>query len=159
MKHCYPAIFRLKGEGLPGYTLCFPDVPGCFTMGDDIEDCVTMAQDALGLMLEDIDEKDYPKPSLITDIDISKYPEGTFLSYVCFDKELYDENHKLSEREAILKAEIPIRELLNRRRMKIKDLAEIIGAPYRTTQDWALGYSSPPKWTLNLILDKILETP
>ena len=155
MKHYYVAAFM---PGIGCYELMFPDVKGCFSQGDDIEDCMNMAQDALGLMLEDVDEKDYPAPSLITDIDISKYPEGTFLSYVCFDKELYDENHKLSEREAILKAEKPIRELLDRRRMKIKDLAELIGSPYRTTQDWALGYSSPPKWTLNLILDKVFGT-
>lgn len=90
MKYYYPAIFSPKGSGLEGYTLEFPDIPGCLTMGDDINDCMWMAQDALGLMLEDYEV--YPEPSNILDIDLSKYdcPEGSFLSYVCFDKEEYD---------------------------------------------------------------------
>lgn len=155
MQHYYPAVFM---PGADCYELEFPDVKGCFTMGDDIAECMSMAQDALGLMLEDVEERDYPTPSHIKDVDLKKYPKGSFVSYVCFDKERYDENRKLSERDAILNAEIPIRELLNRRHMKIKDLANLIGAPYRTTQDWALGNSSPPKWTLSLILDKVIGT-
>lgn len=153
MKHYYPAVFM---PGVNCYELVFPNVKGCFTMGDNVAECMQMAQDALGLMLEDVAEENYPTSSKPNDIDLSDYPKGSFVSYVCFDKELYDENRKLSDREAILKAEIPIRELLDRRRMKIKDLADLLGSPYRTTQDWALGNSAPPKWTLNLILDKVL---
>ena len=96
MKYYYPAIFSPKGSGLEGYTLEFPDIPGCFTMGDDIDECMWMAQDAIGLMLDDVAEKDYPKPSHILDIDLSKYdrPEGSFVSFVCFDKEKYDADNK-----------------------------------------------------------------
>ena len=88
MKYYYPAIFSPKGSGLVGYTLEFPDIPGCFTMGDDIPECMWMAQDALGLMLEDYEV--YPEPSNILEIDLSDCPEGSFVSYVCFDKEKYD---------------------------------------------------------------------
>lgn len=92
MKYYYPAIFSPKGNGLKGYTLEFPDIPGCFTMGDDIPECMWMAQDALGLMLEDYEDKGYPAPSNILDINLDDYdcPEGSFVSYVCFDKEKYD---------------------------------------------------------------------
>ena len=145
-----------EGEGLPGYTLRFPDMKGCFTMGDDIAECMAMAQDAIGLMLEDVAEADYPAPSKLTDIDISAYPQGSFVSYVCFDKEAYDESVKLSEREAILNADNPIRELLNRRHMKIKQLADLLDMPYRTAQDNALGKSKMPRWALKLVLDKVL---
>lgn len=155
MKHYYPAIFRLKGEGLPGYTLRLPDIPGCLTMGDDIAECMEMAQDAIGVMLEGVAESDYPKPSKPNDLDLSEYPQDSFVSYVCFDKELYDA--ALGEREAILRAENPIRELLNRRNMKIKQLSDLLSCPYRTCQDWSLGKSRPADWVLNLILDKVLD--
>ena len=90
MKHYYPAVFTPKGSGLTGYTVRFPDVPGCFTMGDDMDECRLMAQDALGLMLEDFDEKNYPAPSEMSDIRLKDYPEGSFISSVCFDKTKYD---------------------------------------------------------------------
>ena len=92
MKYYYPAIFSPKGSGLKGYTLRFPDMQGCFTMGDDINECMWMAQDAIGLMLDDVEEKDYPEPSQIIDIDLKNFdcPEGSFVSYVCFDKGEYD---------------------------------------------------------------------
>ena len=69
-----------------------------------------------------------------------------------YEKELRAQNN----REEILAAENPIRELLNLRGMKIKELADALGAPYRTVQDWALGKSKPPAWSLNLILDKLI---
>ena len=92
MKYYYPAIFCPAGEDIGGYELEFPDIPGCFTCGDDINECMWMAQDAIGLMLDDVEEKDYPEPSHILDIDLKNYdcPKGSFLSYVCFDKEKYD---------------------------------------------------------------------
>ena len=90
MKYYYPAVFCPSGEGITGYELFFPDFPSCFSCGNDIAECMWMAQDALGLMLEDYEV--YPEPSNILDIDLSNYdcPEGSFVSYVCFDKEKYD---------------------------------------------------------------------
>lgn len=153
MKHYYPAVFA---PGVECLEVIIPFV-GCFTQGNDIAECMAMAQDALGVMFEGVEEKDYPVPRPIADIDLSDYPAGSFVSYVCFDKEAYDESVKLSEREAILKADNPIRELLNRRHMKIKELSDLLQAPYRTVQDWSLKNSQPPAWALNLILDKVLN--
>ena len=158
MKHYYPAIFRPKGEPLKGYDIRVPDVAGCLTTGDDIGECMEMAQDALGVMFEGVAEKDYPAPAQAVDIDLSEYPAGSFVSYVCFDKEAYDERVKQNERAAILNAENPIRELLNRRRMKIKELADMLEMPYRTLQDNALGKSKMPRWVLKLVVDKVLNT-
>ena len=149
MKHYYPAVFM---RGVDCYEVIIPYV-GCFTQGDDIAACMEMAQDALGVMFEGVAEKDYPAPASITDINLGDYPEGAFTAYVCFDKELYDALHV---RRAIERADNPIRALLDHKRMKIKDLSDILHASYRTVQDWALGKSSPPRWALNLILDKIL---
>lgn len=101
-------------------------------------------------MLEDIPEKDFPKPRRLQDVNISDYPAGSFVSYVCFDS-------SLSIRAAVLSADNPIKELLNRKSLRIKDLSDILGAPYRTVQDWASGTNKPPAWALRLIIDKVLR--
>ena len=90
MKYYYPAVFCPSGDGIEGFELEFPDLPSCFTCGNDISECMWMAQDAIGLTLDDVDEKNYPVPSQIVDIDLTDYPKGSFVSYVCFDKEKYD---------------------------------------------------------------------
>lgn len=153
MKHYYPAVFM---PGVECYEVIMPHI-NCFTQGTDIAECMAMAQDAIGVMFKDVAEADYPAPSKLTDIDISAYPAGSFVTYVCFDKEAYEESVKLNEREAILNADNPIRELLDRRHMKIKQLADLLQASYRTVQDWSLGKSKPPAWCLKLIVDKVLD--
>ena len=144
MKHYYPAIFSPKGSGLEGYELEFPDVPGCFTMGDDIDECHWMAQDALGLMLDGIDEKDYPVPSNVNDVDLSDSPEGSFVSLVCFDKEKYD---------AAVKN--PIKAAGRRVGLNAKQTAKLLGAPYRTVKSWFKGTRQPPPWIERLVVEKI----
>ncbi len=147
MKYYYPAIFSPKGSGLEGYTLEFPDVPGCFTMGDDLDECHWMAQDALGLMLDDIDEKDYPVPSNVRDIDLSDSPEGSFVSLVCFDKEKYDAEMKN-----------PIKTASRHRGLNAKQIAKLLGAPYRTVQNWFKGTSQPSPWIERLVVEKIYNS-
>ncbi len=144
MKYYYPAIFAPKGEGLEGYTLRFPDIPGCFTMGDDIDECLWMAQRAIGLMLDDVDEKNYPAPSEIGDIDLSEYPEGSFVSIVCFDKEKYDADTKN-----------PIKAASEYTGLNIKELSDILHAPYRTVQKWISGKTRPKPWVERLVVEKI----
>lgn len=79
MKIYYPAVFM---PGVFCYELEFPDIKGCFTQGDTIAECMEMAQKAIEFML---DGKEIPEPSEITAIDLTKYPEGSFASYVCFE--------------------------------------------------------------------------
>ena len=153
MKYYYPAVFA---PGVDCYEVIIPFL-GCFTMGDSIAECMEMAQGAIGTMLAGVAEKDYPAPRPITDVDLSNYPEGSFASYVCFDRELYEETVKLNERAVIENADNPTRELLNRRHMKIKELSDLLEAPYRTVQDWANGSTKPPVWVFKLILDKVLD--
>lgn len=43
-KFVYQAVMRPEDEG--GYSVEFPDLPGCFTDGDDYMDAVEMAADA-----------------------------------------------------------------------------------------------------------------
>lgn len=49
----YPAVFQ-KGED--GYTVIFPDLPGCITCGETAEQAFLMAREALALWLDDAEE-------------------------------------------------------------------------------------------------------
>ena len=46
----YPAIFHPEETG---YAVEIPDSAACVTQGDTMDEAVSMAQDAIGLMLED----------------------------------------------------------------------------------------------------------
>lgn len=39
--------------------------------------------------------------------------------------------------------------------LSIKELAELLGAPYRTVQNWNLGERKPPEWLERLIVKEI----
>lgn len=59
----YPALFK-EEDG--GFVVTFPDLPGCITEGDTIEEAYKYAKEALALFLDDMKEK--PKPSAVKDI-------------------------------------------------------------------------------------------
>lgn len=52
-KYVYPAVFT---EEKDGYSVRFPDVDGCFTSGETLPEAMGMAEDALALMLYDMEE-------------------------------------------------------------------------------------------------------
>ena len=147
MKHYYPAIFRPKSNNPEGFDLIVPDIPGCFTHGDNMAECMWMAHEAVGCMLEDVEEKDYPKPSAIADVDITAYPAGSFVSLVCFDKEKYDADSKN-----------PIESASSRVGLNIKQTAKLLGAPYRTVQNWFNGSHRPAPWVERLVVEKIYNS-
>ncbi|WP_294175669.1 type II toxin-antitoxin system HicB family antitoxin [uncultured Selenomonas sp.] len=88
MKHYYPAVFETAQEG--GYTVTVPDIDGCFTEGKTLEQAMWMAQDAIGCMLEDVAEVDYPKASKVNDIDTAEYAD-CFVTLVEFDRQVYEQ--------------------------------------------------------------------
>ena len=51
-KHHYPAVFT---EEDVGYSIHFPDLDGCFTEGDSLEEAYNMAFEAVGLYLQQQD--------------------------------------------------------------------------------------------------------
>ena len=63
-RYIFPAVFE-SGE-LSGYTVYFPDLPGCITEGDTIEDALHMAKEALELFIDSMEEdgEAIPTPSL-----------------------------------------------------------------------------------------------
>lgn len=53
-RYLFPAIFE-PGE-VAGYTVTFPDLPGCITEGDTVEDAFAMAKEALELHVYGMEE-------------------------------------------------------------------------------------------------------
>ena len=61
--YVYPAVFTALEDG--GYEVVFPDLEGCYTFGDDLQDAIEMAEDVLALTLYDYesDKAVIPKAS------------------------------------------------------------------------------------------------
>jgi predicted RNase H-like HicB family nuclease len=78
-RYIFPAIFE-PGEK-KGYTVSFPDLPGCITEGDTMEEALHMAKEALELHLYGMeeDEDEIPNPSRPEEL---KVPEKSFVSLV-----------------------------------------------------------------------------
>lgn len=78
----FPAIFTFDGKY---YNVDFIDLKGCSTFGDSIQNAYLMAQDAMGLYLDNL--TNFPKPTL----DISKIvlQENQFVSFVSINMDEY----------------------------------------------------------------------
>lgn len=65
--HIYPAVFEKTNTG---YSVFFPDLPGCFTVGKTLEECYMMAKEAVSLHLWGFenDNEITPIPSTIDDV-------------------------------------------------------------------------------------------
>lgn len=63
----YPAVFHKAEEG--GYWVEFPDLPGCVTEADTLEEAVVMAGDALFVWFDD-EQQEKPAPSAVSDIKV-----------------------------------------------------------------------------------------
>lgn len=75
-KIIYPAIFHKDEEH--GYWVEFPDLPGCLTNGETLEEAFLMAGDALDCWFDD-SMQDRPKPTSMVDI---KAEEGAVIQMV-----------------------------------------------------------------------------
>lgn len=71
MKYVYPVIFEDAEEG--GYVVTVPDIPCCFTQGEDMADAIFMAEDVIAMMLAEYEDegKPVPAPSKIEDVKTS----------------------------------------------------------------------------------------
>ena len=78
----FPAIFTYDGKY---YNVDFIDLIGCSTFGNSIQEAYKMAQEAMGLFLDNL--INFPKPTLkISEI---KLKENQFVSFVSIDMEDY----------------------------------------------------------------------
>ncbi|MCM3337463.1 MULTISPECIES: type II toxin-antitoxin system HicB family antitoxin [unclassified Paenibacillus] len=81
MKYIYPAVFSPGEPDEGGFTVTFPDLPGCVTEGDTLDEALYMAKDALGghLYLMEDDNDDIPQPSKP---DVIQLEAGEFVSLI-----------------------------------------------------------------------------
>jgi predicted RNase H-like HicB family nuclease len=78
-RYIYPAVFDPCEEG--GYTITFPDLPGCITEGDTVEEALSMAKEAMTLHLYGMEDDGdtIPDPTPPEKVQI---PEDGFISLV-----------------------------------------------------------------------------
>ena len=71
-RYIYPAVFEPGAK--KGYTVLFPDLPGCITEGDDMEEALHMAKETLELHLYGMEEDGdvLPKATAPENIKLSK---------------------------------------------------------------------------------------
>lgn len=81
-KYIYPAIFDPNENN--GFTITFPDLPGCITEGDDLDEALLMAAEAMALHLYGMerDGDDIPHPSAPADVSLEDSDPGAFVSLV-----------------------------------------------------------------------------
>lgn len=82
-KRIYPAIFHPEDDG--GYSLHFPDLPGCISEGDTLPEALEMAQDALGIYLYSLqqEKETFPEASKPESMATDK---GDFITLVEWDE-------------------------------------------------------------------------
>ncbi len=78
----FPAIFTFDGKC---YNVDFIDLKGCSTFGNSIQNAYSMAQDAMGLYLDNM--TNFPLPSLnFSNINLK---ENQFASFISIDMDDY----------------------------------------------------------------------
>ena len=105
-KYVYPAIFTPEKEG--GYSVFFPDLEGCYTCGDDLQDALFMANDVLAFVLYDYESegREIPAPSKAENVEKS---DGDFVNYIACDTVEYARMHN----SRAVKKTLTIPQLLN----------------------------------------------
>jgi len=84
----YPAIFTAEDIG---FSVSFPDLPGCFTEGDTLEEAYKMAASAIGLYTQTENGNfEFPTASSPKDIELDK---NEFLVLIKFDLVEYLKNN------------------------------------------------------------------
>lgn len=114
MKLVYPACMYEEEDG--GYSAEVPDLKGCYTQGNTLQETLEMAQDAaLGWILTSIeDDEEIPKASKIEDIELEN--ENGFKTLLLLDIDQYTQ--KYGSRQSVKKT-LTIPSWLNKRAEKI----------------------------------------
>lgn len=91
MKMIYPAVLTPCKEK-EGYTIVVPDLKGCVSEGDTLEEAIAMGTDAAcGYIISEIEEgNDLPKPTNQNKIKLKK---DELISLVICDTDAYDEKY------------------------------------------------------------------
>ena len=144
-KYIYPGVFAWSDEDKT-YYVTFPDVQGCFTDGETVSEALENANDALNLMIYDLESNDMPIPKA-TPLEDVPTPSKGFVNLIMADTVAYQ--------EVIDRENNPIKYAMKKAGLNIKKLSLLLDAPYRTVQDWIAGKRMPPAWCQKLIIEKI----
>ena len=111
-KYVYPAVFTQEEKG---FSVWFPDLEGCYTCGDDLNDAIRMAEDVLAYVLYDYERegKEIPKPSARNMLQLES--EQDFVNDIACDTIEYA---KLHNNKAVKKT-LTIPEWLNEEAMAL----------------------------------------
>lgn len=110
-KYIYPAVFTPEENG--AFSVAFPDIGGCFTSGDDLQDAFDMASDALALMLYHFEQEKMDIP-VASDLKKIKTGKDEFVSLVSCDTIEYQ---KMNNNKAVKKT-LTVKEWINEAAMK-----------------------------------------
>ena len=80
-RYLYPAIFKKDGKQ---YTVHFPDLEGCYTQGESLEDAFEMAEDVLCLTLYNMEERQENAPPA-SEMEKIETNSGEFVSLIPCD--------------------------------------------------------------------------
>lgn len=114
MKLVYPACMYEEDDG--GYSVEVPDLQGCYTQGNTLQEALEMAQDAaLGWILTSIeDDEQIPQPSKIEEIELTD--NNGFKTLLLLDIDQYTQ--KYGSKQSVKKT-LTIPSWLNKRAEKI----------------------------------------
>lgn len=81
-RYTYPAIFHYDTDGI---SISFPDLPGCLSCGENTEDAVYMAKDALltYILAELEDDHALPRPTSFYDVVAGEGEEDCVIPIWC----------------------------------------------------------------------------
>ena len=128
-----------------------------FSFGNNVDEAISAAEEILSDSLLELERKGSPIPTP-TPLDKVVVKPLQLVKMIHADTEKYArELAAMNDRQAIENADNPIRELRERQGLTIKELSDILHAPYRTVQDWNAGKSKPPEWVVPLIIDRVLN--
>lgn len=58
----YTYKIHLHKEAEGGFMVSVPALPGCYTQGDDLDDAIAMAKEAIEIYIEELKERGEPIP-------------------------------------------------------------------------------------------------
>lgn len=95
-KYVYPALITKEEDG---YSVCFPDVSGCYSCGDDLAEAISMAEDALALCLYEMEtaKETIPTPTELKDVSVEN---DEIVTLICCDTLVY---RKMYDKAAVKK--------------------------------------------------------
>ncbi len=88
-RYFYPAVFHPEDIG---YSVSVPDIDGCFSQGDSLEEAYEMTLDAIGLCLEDYMEQGITIP-IASSPNAVQIDSTDFIVLVEFDYLAYQKRH------------------------------------------------------------------